>query len=314
MLGSLEDSALFLETCILNLEILSMMPLFQKTETKWKILTLECLLRMQLCALLSQLHRHQEALYHAQIAVRISHFLMRDLKSFIKSLVYREHILKLESNIKSSKNNMNKEIGTNDSKPTSSRIELKSNHSIESLKRTLKSPTMKSERDSKRENESNIKKGDKILDENEPIINQEDPDSIYSIENEIDTMSILLKGYKKVYPLIEFIEKYIFQEWSDDDDGCNVVPIRYHSDSDLEEDKNQIELDKIIKGKHSPNQSATKKVKIGNIIERRQRKFIRQQLKDAVREEGINAENLLGFINQKKINSYLNISNIMKLK
>ena len=212
MLGSLEDSALFLETCILNLEILSMMPLFQKTETKWKILTLECLLRMQLCALLSQLHRHQEALYHAQIAVRISHFLMRDLKSFIKSLVYREHILKLESNIKSIKNNMNKEIGTNDSKPTSSRIELKSNHSIESLKRTLKSPTMKSERDSKRENESNIKKGDKILDENEPIINQEDPDSIYSIENEIDTMSILLKGYKKVYPLIEFIEKNTFSK------------------------------------------------------------------------------------------------------
>jgi hypothetical protein len=41
MLGSLEDSALFLETCILNLEILSMMPLFQKTEIKAKILNLE---------------------------------------------------------------------------------------------------------------------------------------------------------------------------------------------------------------------------------------------------------------------------------
>ena len=48
MLGSLEDSALFLETCILNLEILSMMPMFQKTVIKCKILTLECLLRMQL--------------------------------------------------------------------------------------------------------------------------------------------------------------------------------------------------------------------------------------------------------------------------
>lgn len=48
MLGSLEDSALFLETCILNLEILSMMPLFQKTDVKCKLLSLECLLRMQL--------------------------------------------------------------------------------------------------------------------------------------------------------------------------------------------------------------------------------------------------------------------------
>jgi hypothetical protein len=41
MLGSLEDAALFLETCILNLEILSMMTTFQKTEVKTQILSLE---------------------------------------------------------------------------------------------------------------------------------------------------------------------------------------------------------------------------------------------------------------------------------
>lgn len=64
MLGSIEDAALFLETCILNLEILSMTQTFQETHLKSQILDIECLLWMQLCALLSQLNRHQEALYH----------------------------------------------------------------------------------------------------------------------------------------------------------------------------------------------------------------------------------------------------------
>lgn len=103
MLGSLEDSALFLETCILNLEILSMMPMFQKTEIKAQILSLECLLRMQLWALLSQLHRHQEALYHCQIAVRIGHFVFRDLKRYVESLVYRETYGKIDQKAEESK-------------------------------------------------------------------------------------------------------------------------------------------------------------------------------------------------------------------
>ena len=172
---------------------------------------------------------------------------------------------------------------------------------------------MKSGRDSKRESEDKIKKGDKIFNESGPIANNEDPESIYSIENEIDTMSILVKGYKKVYPLIDFLEKYIFQEWSEDEEGMNSAPINYNSDSDLEEDKNQIDLNKNIKAKKETDLAAKNK-KIGGIIERRQRRFIKQQLNDAIKEEGINVENLLGFINQKKVNSYLNISNIMKLK
>lgn len=177
MLGSLEDSALFLETCILNLEILSMMQLFQKTEIKCKILTLECLLRMQLCALLSQLHRHQEALYHGQIAVRISHFLLRDLKAFIKSLVFRENFAKMDKNFNA------KDLPAKDLKSTSSRIELKSNRSAESAKKTPHVP--KSERESKPDNDA--RQHDKLGNDNE---------SMESIENEIETMSILTKGYK----------------------------------------------------------------------------------------------------------------------
>ena len=39
----------------------------------------ECRAHMQVCALLSQLHKHKEALNHAQIATRMSHYLIKDL-------------------------------------------------------------------------------------------------------------------------------------------------------------------------------------------------------------------------------------------
>lgn len=65
MLGNLEEASVFLETAVLNLEILSLMPEFQTPEVKNHSIYLEGLLRMQLCALFSQLHRHREAFYHA---------------------------------------------------------------------------------------------------------------------------------------------------------------------------------------------------------------------------------------------------------
>jgi hypothetical protein len=44
---------------------------------------------MQVCALLSQLHRHKEALAHAQVAISISHFLIKDIHRLIKYYVER---------------------------------------------------------------------------------------------------------------------------------------------------------------------------------------------------------------------------------
>ena len=90
MLGNLEEAAIFLETAVLNLEILSLLPEFQQIETKNHSIYLEGLLRMQLWALFSQLQRHREALYHAQIAVRISHYMIRDLKHFVEALHLKE--------------------------------------------------------------------------------------------------------------------------------------------------------------------------------------------------------------------------------
>jgi hypothetical protein len=44
MLGSLEEAAMFLETAVLNLEILSLMPEFQVSEVKNHTIYLEGLL------------------------------------------------------------------------------------------------------------------------------------------------------------------------------------------------------------------------------------------------------------------------------
>lgn len=147
MLGSLEDSALFLETCILNLEILSMMTMFQKTEVKTQILSLECLLRMQLWALLSQLHRHQEALYHCQIAVRIAHFVLKDLKRYVESMVYRESFIKTDSKDETNPKQMTSP--KTGSKLPTTRIELKTDRSIDK-KAAIRSSARKNPRESSR--------------------------------------------------------------------------------------------------------------------------------------------------------------------
>ena len=38
---------------------------------------------MQICALLSQIHKHKEAVYHAREGVKIAHFLINDLDKMI---------------------------------------------------------------------------------------------------------------------------------------------------------------------------------------------------------------------------------------
>jgi hypothetical protein len=47
---------------------------------------------MQVCALLSQLHRHKEALTHAKVAISIAHYLIKDIHKLIKYYVDRMKI------------------------------------------------------------------------------------------------------------------------------------------------------------------------------------------------------------------------------
>ena len=76
-LGALEECALCLEAALqtLNSPFLSLKLNDQENADpgkKLKRLKYECKTHMQVCALLSQLHRHKEALVHAEKSVQIA--------------------------------------------------------------------------------------------------------------------------------------------------------------------------------------------------------------------------------------------------
>lgn len=78
-LGALEECALCLEA---SLQTLSSPFLSLKTADpakKLKRLKYECKTHMQVCALLSQLHRHKEALVHAERSVQIAQYMVEDM-------------------------------------------------------------------------------------------------------------------------------------------------------------------------------------------------------------------------------------------
>ena len=46
---------------------------------------------MQICALLSQVHKHKEAVFHAREGIKIAHFLIKDLSNM--ALFYTNELL-----------------------------------------------------------------------------------------------------------------------------------------------------------------------------------------------------------------------------
>jgi hypothetical protein len=84
-MGALEECALCLDACLHQINSQYLLPKFSGSATKkLKKLKYECKIHMQVCALLSQLHRHQEALFHAKRSVQISQYLIKDLRSLCK--------------------------------------------------------------------------------------------------------------------------------------------------------------------------------------------------------------------------------------
>lgn len=96
-------------------------------------------------------------------------------------------------------------------------------------------------------------------------------------------MSILHKSYKKIYPIIKKFESFCVTELKDQK---NLGIIK----------KPSKETDSRLKHKR-----------------REQEKLMLERIEEVTKDEKFNLENLLGFINQRKLHSYLNISNIMRL-
>jgi hypothetical protein len=181
MLGSLEEAAIFLETSVLNLEILSLMPEFQTTEVKNHTIYIEGLLRMQLWALFSQLHRHREALYHAQISVRISHFLVRDLLDYCESVRIQDFAYNTDST-KSKKELQQAGMSINHSK----KIKIPGKDMIV----------------------NEIKESPKFI--------EDDIDEKSVNGGQSGYISVLHKGYCKLYPIVKELYRWCVREDGED--------------------------------------------------------------------------------------------------
>jgi hypothetical protein len=83
-LGILEDCAICLDACLQNLSNQYMQDYFNNPNIpslKLKMLKYKCKTHMQICALLSQVHKHKEAVIHAKEGIKIAHFLIHDLEN-----------------------------------------------------------------------------------------------------------------------------------------------------------------------------------------------------------------------------------------
>lgn len=98
-IGALDECALYLEGCLLNLSSCFAANLEQNPEEKLKKMKYECKVHMQVCALLSQLHRHKEALNHAKSAMRFCHFLIHDITAILAYYSKDEKRDKIDSDL-----------------------------------------------------------------------------------------------------------------------------------------------------------------------------------------------------------------------
>ena len=83
-LGILEECSICLEACIDHLDSDYLQKYFSNPEQpslRLKMLKYKCKTHMQICALLSQIHKHKEAVFHSNSAIQIAHYLVNECKN-----------------------------------------------------------------------------------------------------------------------------------------------------------------------------------------------------------------------------------------
>lgn len=97
-LEKVENSAAYLEACLYNLEGRERAKGREmKQNCMWKGVKYECRAKIQLCALFSQIDRHEAALIHAQAGMKLSQNLLLDVYSLCQNHLIKHHKLASES-------------------------------------------------------------------------------------------------------------------------------------------------------------------------------------------------------------------------
>ena len=88
----LEECSSCIEQALEHLPIEEFNVKEKSISNRMKKLQILCKLKMQYCAILSQVHRHKDALYHAKESVKLSHLLINDLKQLCEFYIKREEV------------------------------------------------------------------------------------------------------------------------------------------------------------------------------------------------------------------------------
>lgn len=83
-LGILEECSICLEACLDHLNSEYMQAYFNNPDQpslRLKMLKYKCKTHMQICALLSQIHKHKDAIFHSNSAIKIAHYLVNETKN-----------------------------------------------------------------------------------------------------------------------------------------------------------------------------------------------------------------------------------------
>ena len=225
-MGSLEECSIALENSLVYLTSYSSLR-DQTIARRIKLMQQEARIRIQLCALFSQLHQHKDALEQAKLSTKLIHWLIKDLhslwdfytkKKFVKekAIVYDESIL-----VKSKYNNKIKVLDQNDSQ-----IKLI---------------------------------GDNIFDAED-----DDKNSILSrieMYNYLEEdLSLIERTAQRVKPIIETILGLLVKEKQIDDwdsiDNANSFPVNHEkslNDINVTEDAKLSKINKILNKKIEPD-------------------------------------------------------------
>jgi tetratricopeptide (TPR) repeat protein len=90
-LGSLEEWSIALENALIYLDTYTSLN-DQSIAKRMKIMQQEARIRIQLCALFSQLHQHKDALEQARMSTRLIHGLIKDLLALCEFYTKKKHV------------------------------------------------------------------------------------------------------------------------------------------------------------------------------------------------------------------------------
>ncbi|CDW85759.1 UNKNOWN [Stylonychia lemnae] len=275
-LGQLEECSLCLETCIEHLSAGDYLQQLKNQSLAMRIMKmkLECKLRMQLCAILSQLHRHREALEQAYESAKIGNVIVQDqihLCEYISKRVDFE-----------SMRNMNKH-------------------------QTVNAINLTEDSQNGLDNESSFSQEDGLNIVNQSVDSITQYQSPQAFQNNLeDSISLIERSAKKLLPIYKELHKRLVQIRK------SATVEQKSNKNDFETDRMESDdlTDIDLLNDNSNNKRGLRNKSLGRITELKKRDPSNEK---KLGDNLLDMRHMLGFLNQSEWVTSLNIGNIMQI-